>query len=499
MSGLPVSRLVSVSIFLSPTAAARANMNTLLIVGDSNIISTTTRVTAYASLAAIATAFGLSAPEYLAAAKYYGQLPQPLNCMIGRWLSAATAGYNAGAALTSGESAYTNFKNAKAAFKLAIDGASVVEVNEDTSACTTLAGVIAVFNAASEMTGKAVLSYDTVTRVFTITSSSTGADSSISLLTAPAVTEPVALDVGALFKMTAATGGTLTAGLDAETPVEAITACKVKSNVWYGSMFAATASITDAQHLAVADYIEAVSPARIYGINTSAAATLIADDETQIGYKVYAGNYNRTFVHYSSTSAYAVASIFGRLFTVDFDAANSTITLMYKVMPGVTAETLSEAEATALQDINVNVYAGYDNDTAIIQYGTMGSGVYIDEIQGLDWFANALQTDIFNALYTSTTKIPQTDDGQHQLVTVATGTCGDALNNGLIAAGTWNAAGFGQLKQGDFLPQGFYVYTAAMSSQSQANREARIAPPIQCAVKLAGAVHTIDAVVNVNR
>jgi hypothetical protein len=38
-----------------------------------------------------------------------------------------------------------------------------------------------------------------------------------------------------------------------------------------------------------------------------------------------------------------------------------------------------------------------------------------------------------------------------------------------------------------------------MALQAQADREARKSPPIQIALKLAGAVHTVDIIVNVNR
>jgi len=38
-----------------------------------------------------------------------------------------------------------------------------------------------------------------------------------------------------------------------------------------------------------------------------------------------------------------------------------------------------------------------------------------------------------------------------------------------------------------------------VASQSQADREARKAPVIQCAIKLAGAVHFVDCIINVNR
>jgi hypothetical protein len=172
---------------------------------------------------------------------------------------------------------------------------------------------------------------------------------------------------------------------------------------------------------------------------------------------------------------------------------------MYKLEPGVVAELITETQALTLKDKRCNVFVRYQNDTAIIQYGVMSGQAYFDEIHGLDWFADALQTAEYNLLYQSKTKIPQTDAGQNQLVTVAANVCQEAINNGLIAPGQWNADGFGQIERGDFLTEGFYIYTPPMASQDQSIREQRIAPPIQIALKLAGAIHEIDCIVDVNR
>lgn len=74
------------------------------------------------------------------------------------------------------------------------------------------------------------------------------------------------------------------------------------------------------------------------------------------------------------------------------------------------------------------------------------------------------------------------------------------VRNGLIAQnGQWNGTGFGALSKGDTLPSGYYVYIQPMAEQSQSERDARKAPPIQIAVKLAGAIHTVDVSITVNR
>jgi hypothetical protein len=49
------------------------------------------------------------------------------------------------------------------------------------------------------------------------------------------------------------------------------------------------------------------------------------------------------------------------------------------------------------------------------------------------------------------------------------------------------------------LPKGYYVWAPLVESQPQSIREQRIAPTIQCAIKLAGAIHRAFVIVNVNR
>ena len=58
--------------------------------------------------------------------------------------------------------------------------------------------------------------------------------------------------------------------------------------------------------------------------------------------------------------------------------------------------------------------------------------------------------------------------------------------------------GFGTLNQGDFLAQGFYIFQPSVNSQPQSVRAQRQSVPFQIAVKLAGAVQTINGTILVN-
>ncbi|MFQ8737037.1 MAG: DUF3383 family protein [Bilophila wadsworthia] len=188
----------------------------------------------------------------------------------------------------------------------------------------------------------------------------------------------------------------------------------------------------------------------------------------------------------------------GRAFTVNFSANRSTITLKFTASRRRRRGPHRNAGA-ALEAKRCNVFAAYDNDTAIFQEGVMSGPAYFDEIHGLDWLQNAIQSETWNLLYQSKAKIPQTDAGANQIITCIEAVLGEAVNNGLVAPGTWNADGFGLLERGDYLDKGYYVYTTPVAEQAQSEREQRKCPPIQIAAKLAGAIHFVDVQIDVNR
>lgn len=283
-----------------------------------------------------------------------------------------------------------------------------------------------------------------------------------------------------------------------ETLLQAVNACLQYTN-WYGLAIADSADLVEADVISVAAAIEASSLSRILAVTTADVNVLVAGNTDNIGYKLKAAGYARTFWQYSSSSKYAAISAFGRAFTVNFTGSNTTIILKFKTEPGITYETLTTAQAGAIDAINGNVYVYYANDTAIIQQGVMANGDFFDERHGLDWLQNYVQTNLYNLLYTSTTKIPQTDAGVTRLMTNVEASLDQAVSNGLIAPGVWNGGPIGQIESGDTLTKGYYVYADAVANQSQSDREARKSPVIQAAIKLAGAIHYGDVQINVVR
>ncbi|AOK61999.1 hypothetical protein WM29_23000 [Burkholderia ubonensis] len=489
-NGLPVSRVINVTINLAALAARGANMNTGLILGPSAVIDTNERARSYGGITEVTGDYGTNTPEYFAAALYFNQVPQPQQLMIGRWAKTATSGSLRGGVLSTAQQDINVWKAVTTgAFKIPVDGTTKTVSGLDFSAQTNLNGVAAVIGAA--LTGATIVWNGSQ---FVVTSSTTGTSSKVGYAIAPAS----GTDISAMLALTSTLAGTPADGIAPEQPVDAVAIFLDRfANQFLGLDFA-DASITDDQHVAVANLIEA-DQAHIYGITTQNPQVLDSTVTTDIASRLKTLNLKYTLLQYSSSSPYAISSLLGRLLTVNFDGNNTTITLMFKQEPSVAAEQLGTTQANTLKAKNCNVFVAYSNDTSIIQYGVTPSGIFADSVYNAIWFRNRLQTDLYNALYQSPTKIPQTDPGNASLAAVLATGCEAAVSNGYLAPGVWNSDGFGAISKGDTLAKGYYIYVPQIATQSQADREARKAVPFQIAAKEAGAIHSVDVLVTVNR
>lgn len=491
-AALPVSSVVNVQLLIAPVAAAARNFGSLLILGSTNVIDVTERLRLYADITSIANDFGTDAPEYKAALLFFSQSPRPAFCYVGRWAQVATGGLLKGGVRSTAQQAIDVFTDiTDGSFVIDIDGTEQIITGLDFSGETNLNGVASVIT--TELTG-AVATWDAVYSRFVITSATTGASSTIGYAADHVSGTAVAGLLGLVF----GTASVPVDGVPPETLIDAVQAMADKSGAWYGLMVAAAVA-TNADRVAVSAFIEASEPSRIVGWTTQEPLALDPTNGTDIASLLKAGGYSRSFVQYSSDSPYAVASVLGRAFTVNFGGENTTITLKFKQQPTVQPEALLLSQANTLKGKNCNVFVAYNNDTAILQEGVMSDSSFIDERIGLDWLQNDLQNAVWNLHYTNTTKIPQTNGGMNRYCAVIEDRLEQARRNGLVAAGVWRGDAFGVLKTGDYLEKGYYVYAADVDLQSQADREARKATVIQIAIKLAGAIHFVDVLVNVNR
>lgn len=608
MAGLPISRLVSVSVSLTSLLLQEVPINSILVLGSSNVIDTEERMRTYGTLDEIAQDFSTTSPEYLSAVPWFGQSPQPTTISIGRWAKSATRGRLVGGLvasanlltsawtpITSGAflvyvngipcpvtginlGSVTNLNGVASAIETALQAtdASAVTVlwnavydrfefysalsgalssfgflmppaavgkitfagqpaNNDTvtikgttvtfvtgtptgnqvqigaTLANTITNLLTFLNASTDVNLSA-MSYtqgnDLASTVVYIVSDATGTTGNSYTLAKAGTNITVsgatltggvstANDISTMLAATATSSGAYSvAGIVAESALNAVTVFDDQfGGQWYG-LFIPEAS--DADHEAVAAYVEGANPPHYYGVNTQNADALLSNSTSDIAYVLSNLKYNKTCVQYSSRSQYAVMSYLARILTTDWLGSNTTITLMYKDEPGIVAETLTSSQADTLLNKHCNAIAQYERGQSFIQYGMSASGQLTDTVIGADWLSGHAQTGVFNVLRGTSTKIPQTDAGVTMLLNAIEAACQDGVNNGYLGRGLpWNSSGFGTLKSGQILDKGFYVYANSLILQTQAVRQTRAAPLIQVAAKTAGAIHTADITIYV--
>lgn len=485
---IPVSKVVGVKIFSSPTFPARKGFGLLNIIGTSASLPAGDRIRFYSDMDGVAADFAANTEEYKAAQIFFSQSPKATELAISRRFVNAVAGQLLGGLGVEKNIATWN-AIANGAFNITIDGQAEQVVGMDFSGAANLNAVATIIQTALQLQAAGSTCVWNGSR-FILSSGSTGPTSTITFASAPGA----GTDISGLMACRVEDLGYFTAGVAAESITASLNALQDKNQSWYGFMFTKEVTADDMKEAAA----WAEARVKIFGYTSSASNIQDAAQTNDLASFFKDNGYDRTFGIYDDNDPYSVASAFARAFVVNFNEQNSTMTLKFKRLPGTTPVTITESQRLALTKKNINYYS-YFGESAMLAEGVMASGKFFDEIHGLDWFQNAIETNVFGYLYTQTTKVPQTDKGVARLVAQVEKACNDAVNNGLLAPGLWNGADLGEVKSGDFLPKGFYIYAQPVAQQNQSDREARKAPPIQVIAKGAGAIHFVDISVTFER
>lgn len=191
------------------------------------------------------------------------------------------------------------------------------------------------------------------------------------------------------------------------------------------------------------------------------------------------------------------AAYASRGLSVNYSGSNTCITMNLKDLTGIEADTnITETILQQCADLGVDCFPSIAGLAKVIS--NAGNGLYFDQVVNRIWLTSTLQTNVFNTLATTRTKIPQTEQGMNLLKSAVYDTFDQAVTNGMIAPGQWNSSDtFGNLEDfhRNILETGYYIYSTPVVEQAQAEREQRKAPLIQCAGKEAGAIHNSDIMI----
>src|SRR5208337_195716 len=314
---LPISNLITINLNLAAQPLPVQNFQSMLVLGPSTIIDVTQRFRTYYNLTGVAADFGSTTPEYLAAQAWFAQNPAPKSLYVGRWVQAASAGQLIGGAVSAANQVISIWTAiTTGSFTVSINGTAKNITGLDFHLQTTMTGVASVIQTAlnTAVTGT-TCAWNAVYNNFIITSPTTGAGSTISVLS----TYGTGVDISGLMSGTAATGAYVAAGLAAETALACVQYFDINyPTMWFGLYLAGGVS---ADYQAIAGYIEGVAGRHFQGVPTQDPNCLNAIDTTNVAYKLLQLAYSWSCVQYSSTSLYAVVSLLARILTTDWTAS----------------------------------------------------------------------------------------------------------------------------------------------------------------------------------
>lgn len=189
-----------------------------------------------------------------------------------------------------------------------------------------------------------------------------------------------------------------------------------------------------------------------------------------------------------------VGAVMGMALDQRYDRQDGVKTLHMKSLKGVTPSDITQTDAQKLKESQVNFYSRYGNangNLSVFTGGYAGDGMFFDFIIGVDWLRNNIENKVFNG-QRARRSTPQSQKGMMMIKADIASAMNDAVNVGLVGAGTWNGQGIGEVDSGDYLANGYYIHHESILTQAQSEREKRIAPPFTVLAKGAGAFHNID-------
>lgn len=483
---IPVSTVVNVAIAVGATFPARAGFGTLnIITAETGVIGLAERIRSYSDIDGVTADWPADSEVVKAATAYFGQQPKPTSLKVSTRYPTAQAAQLRGGSVTS----VTPFLAiSDGSFTISIDGDSQDITGLDFSdGETTLDDVAASIQTALRAVATGGFTSATCTHDgsrFYIGSGTTGATSTVSFMTEVSPTSGT--DISSLMQMQQGEG-TKTDGIAAETITASLNAIQNINTDWYGFIF--TKEVRDGVQINGEDAVEAAASwaearTKVFGNTSNDLDVLDSVTMNDIASVLASKNYRRTITTFSSyPKEYPSASILGRAFVVNFSQPNSTLTLKFKQMPGITVESLTQSQKSVLDSKNANALITIgDSDMYAESY--MANGTFFDELHGLDWLQNAIQTNVFGYLLTRTTKVPYTNKGLAAIQQQVVSALDEAVNNGLIAPG--------ETIDGEFLPKGYKVITTPVENVNQSDKEARFYGGMSFVILGAGAIHGVQ-------
>ncbi|CAK7078407.1 MAG: hypothetical protein MEBIL_02902 [Bilophila sp.] len=484
----PLSRDLDVSVSISRPITEIATDMTMIcfVTPDVEFSPGNGRVQFFSTMKALSAAVPANSAAYWAGNAFFSRDDRPKTLAVGRVFTEPTA-----AELTGGQVALPGLANVTGgAFDIEVNDALVSVSGLSFDGTPTIAEVAEALNTALASKGVTVAASGNALRLVT---TQAGDGASLGYAAAPSS----GTDVSALLGLTSAKAASNIPGYTPGDLVSEIgliqTAARCSGNAVYGWAIDAQYRDTDEQK-AVADWAEGQSPA-IFGACTNAPNAYDTANTTNIGYYAMNSGYRRTFTFYhDNPQVYPEMSYLALALSVNYALNNSTLTMKFKQLPGISTVPLTETQLAALESRRINTYVSIGNTSSVIREGVQAaSDWFTDSLVNLDNYKEELQVEVYN-VFLRNKKVPYTQAGQNLLVSAAAKINRRYTDNGTFAPRDVESdnteTGYDTLPATSITP-------ASVAGATMSERAARIAPPIAITAYEAGAFHSVAIAVSV--
>ena len=280
-----------------------------------------------------------------------------------------------------------------------------------------------------------------------------------------------------------------------ETPGEALDAVLDQTASFYGVLTVDTLSASD--WLSFAQHAEGLSvPVMLFVPVTGTASSAVASNS--IPDKLHRASVKRALPFFCAAAS-DCAAVMGTAMGLELSHKGSAFALCYKTVQGIQPSALTQSEVDALKALGCNVYVARGYTHLLLENGSVSNGQRYDEVLYVDRIADDLQNAAVTLLAENPDKLPQTDDSTAQFINRFSGILMGYTDRGILASSLWRGTDVGPVKNGDVVENGFLLWADSYDDQSDADRAAHKAVPVQCALTLAGSIESIVITVDVQQ
>ena len=486
---LDINSIVEVQASIIAQGAIRREFGRGIFITSSNKVSASgaARIRAFANQSEIADAYDSGDAPYQAGSAWFSQDPAPKNLLMAGFSKTQRDTVITGKRITASLADFQALSSATITF----DGNSAGNV--DFSSAGSLADIASTLQSTiSATTTGATVAFDNTTGGFVITIDTSTAVNDVAAGGALTVTDNG--DKSALFGLNLPANFAL--GSAGENITDALDEIEDLDAGFYW-VLPDHASIDDDDMRAIAEWAESRNYMVI--MDVSGNAILATNENASIAAQLAETEYSRTALIWSNTGDYKAASLAARLSSWNPSAPASLPTAKFKTLPGRAPDIVNTTQKRELDRKNVNHYSPVGGVNILAEGTTLKPGSWIDVVLWLDWFVDAVRTDVFDLLATTPTRVPQTEDGEAALEDVVSQVCEQGVANGGIAPGTVSSTLAALIRQksgnAEFdgtLSTGYYINIPPFATQAQNDREQRRATPMFIGLKGSGAIHSAE-------